>query len=200
MQREPPCREAPNRGTSSDSPIATDPQDIAVGGAIILGLLLLLLLLRRKRRSAAPIPRAPSLRQPLPVSRRRTPAAKRQDRKHYWPSSASDPLPKPQVNDGEREVSSELRRRYRDWVLIDNVMLPSGQGNHPDRPYLGVSKCCVSVRDERYEWMGIWRSRRQAVDAIVCSGPLVSQGGDQVKTVQVLQPAVAKRRPCKIPC
>ena len=87
--------------TSSDSSIATDPQDVTVGGAIVLGLLLLVLLLRRKRRSATPIPRVPSSHRPLPA---------------------------PQVNDGERVVSSELRRRYRDWILIDNVMLPSGQG------------------------------------------------------------------------
>ncbi len=115
--------------TSSDSPIAHDSQDIAVGGAIALGLLLLLLLLRRKRRSATPIPRAPSIRQPKkPVSRRRTPAAKRQDSTAYWPSSAPDQQPKPKVNDGERLVSSKLRQRYRDWILIDNVMLPSGRG------------------------------------------------------------------------
>lgn len=115
--------------TSSDFPIANDPPDMAVGGAIVLGLLLLLLLRRRKRRNTTPIPRAPSLRRPQQLmSRRGTPAAKRQDRTNYWPSSASDPVPKPQVNDGERVVSSELRRRYRDWILIDNVMLPSGQG------------------------------------------------------------------------
>lgn len=115
--------------TTSDSPIANDSQDLAVGGTIALGLLLLLLLLRRKRRSATPIPRAPSIRRPKkPVSRRRTPAAKRQDGTSCWPSSVSDPLPKPQVNGGERLVSSELRQRYRDWILIDNVMLPSGRG------------------------------------------------------------------------
>ena len=109
--------------TSSDSPIATDPQDMAVVGAIALGLLILLLLLRRKRRSATPILRVPSRRQPRqPVSRRGTPAAKRQDKTSFRL------LPKLQVNDGERVVSSELKRRYRDWILIDNVMLPSGQG------------------------------------------------------------------------
>ncbi|MDE0112288.1 MAG: NERD domain-containing protein [Albidovulum sp.] len=114
---------------SSDSLIANDSQDIAVGGTIALGLLLLLLLLRRKRRGATPIPRAPSLRQPQqPVSRRGTPVAKGQDSTFDWPTSASDPLPKPQVNDGERLVRGELRRRYHDWILIDNVMVPSGQG------------------------------------------------------------------------
>ena len=181
--------------TSSDSPIAINPQDIAVGGAIVLGLLLLLLLFRRKRRNATSISRVPSRRQPQPVSPRETPVAKGPDttpedprpwsaaesptksqfnndgrlvraesRYHYRgeasvsrapppsqpqpasvqappvakgqdntlgdirPSSVADPLSKPQVNDGERLVSSKLRRRYRNWILIDNVMLPLGQG------------------------------------------------------------------------
>ena len=116
--------------TSSDSPIATDPQDIAVGGAIVFGLLILLLLFRRKRRNATSISHVPSHRQPQPVSPRETPVAKDPDTtpEDPRPSSVADPLPKPQVNDGERLVSSELRWRYRDWILIDNVMLPSGQG------------------------------------------------------------------------
>lgn len=32
------------------------------------------------------------------------------------------------INDGERLVGRELMRRYRDWILINDVMLPSGQG------------------------------------------------------------------------
>ena len=75
-----------------DSPAAgRSQQDIAVGGAIVLGLLLLLLLLRRRR-----------------LRRRR--------------------LRRPPVNAGERLVSSGLRQRYRDWILIDDIMLPSGPG------------------------------------------------------------------------
>ncbi len=147
--------------TSSDSAIARDPQDIAVGGAIVLGLLLLLLLFRRKRHNASSISRVPSRRQPQPVSPREPPVAKGPDTTpeapvsrapppsqpqpaslqappvakgqnntpgDIRPSSIADPLPKPPVNDGERLVSSKLRWRYREWILIDNVMLPSGQG------------------------------------------------------------------------
>ena len=116
--------------TTSDSLIANGFQDFVVGGAIVLGLLLLLLLLRRRRRDATPISRAPSPGQPQAVSLRGAPVAKGQDNtlRDPRPSSVADPLSKPQVNDGERLVSSELRRRYRDWILIDNVMLPSGQG------------------------------------------------------------------------
>ena len=116
--------------TTFDSLIADGSPDIVVGGAIVLGLLLLRLLLRRKRRDATPISRAPSPRQPQPVSRRGTPVAKDQDNtlRDPRPSFGAAPLPPPQVNDGERSVSSELRQRYRDWILIDNIMLPSGQG------------------------------------------------------------------------
>ena len=116
--------------TTSDSLIANGFQDIVVGGAIVLGFLLLLLLLRRKRRDATPISRAPSPRQAATRVAAGKPVAKGQDNtlRDSRPSLAVDPLSKPQVNDGERLVSSELRRRYRDWILIDNIMLPSGQG------------------------------------------------------------------------
>ena len=115
---------------NSDSAIANDSQDIVVGGAIVLGVLLLLLLFRRKRRNATSISRVPPRRQSQPVSPREAPVAKRQDNTlgDIRPSFVAEPLPKPQINDGERLVSSELGRRYRDWILIDNVMLPSGQG------------------------------------------------------------------------
>ncbi len=38
------------------------------------------------------------------------------------------PQPTPSVNDGERLVTSELMRHYSDWMLINDVMLPAGQG------------------------------------------------------------------------
>ena len=38
------------------------------------------------------------------------------------PSSA------PKANDGELLVRSELMRHYRDWMLLNDVLLPSGQG------------------------------------------------------------------------
>ena len=114
--------------TTFDSLIADGSPDIVVGAAIAIGLLLLLL--RRKGGNASAGSRAPSPRRPRPVSRPRAPVTKSQDHtpRDPRPSPASDPLPKPPVNDGERLVSSELRRRYRDWILIDNIMLPSGQG------------------------------------------------------------------------
>ena len=37
-------------------------------------------------------------------------------------------LPAPQINNGERFVCRKLKRRYGDWMLLNDVMLPSGQG------------------------------------------------------------------------
>ncbi len=34
----------------------------------------------------------------------------------------------PEINEGERRVSTALRRRHPEWLLLDNVMLPSGPG------------------------------------------------------------------------
>lgn len=81
--------------------IVNGPHEVAIGGAIALGLLLMFLLLHRTRRDPISILDIPSRL------------------KTQW---------KAQVNDGERTVSASLRRRYRDWILIDNVMLPSGHG------------------------------------------------------------------------
>ena len=41
---------------------------------------------------------------------------------------ATDILRTLQVIDGERLVSSELRRHYSDWILINDVLLPTGGG------------------------------------------------------------------------
>lgn len=116
--------------TKSDFQTENDSQGIVFGGAIVLGILFLLLLLRRTRREAPAISRAPSPRHPQAESFRETPVAEDQGNslQDPWPAPAADPPPVPQVNDGERLVSSELRRRYHDWILIDNIMLPSGQG------------------------------------------------------------------------
>ena len=86
--------------------------------------------LRGHYRNTTSTSQVPSPRQPQSASRHGVPVVKSQDStlRDPRPSSAADPLSKPQVNDGERLVSSELRRRYRDWTLIDNIMLPSGQG------------------------------------------------------------------------
>ena len=50
--------------------------------------------------------------------------------------------PAPQVNDGERRVRRELTRRYRDWMLLNDVLLPSGNGT-AQIDHILVSPNCV---------------------------------------------------------
>ena len=128
--------------------------DVWVGGALVLALLLLRF--RRKRRSATPISRAPSPYRPERRSARstsRAPSLSRpQRRSATLGSSAPSPLrarhrkatgqdgatqrasfdaealPTQQANDGERLVRSELARHYREWILINDVLLPTGSG------------------------------------------------------------------------
>ncbi len=94
--------------------------EIWVGGAIVLGLLLFLLC--RIRGAATPNSRTPSSQPP------KYPIARGQDGTIQGPTFVAKPMPAPLANDGERLVSSELMQHYRDWILIDDVLLPSGPG------------------------------------------------------------------------
>lgn len=80
---------------------------VGIGCAIFLALLLFLF--RRKRGAATPVSRAPSSHRPQSAP-------------------VAQPRPAPKANDGELFVGRELTRRYRDWILLNDVMLPSGQG------------------------------------------------------------------------
>ena len=91
-----------------------------IGCAIVLGLLLLLL--RRKRRAATRLSRASSPHQP------RHPIAGDHGDRIRRPKLLPEPAPTPQTNAGERLVGLELARHYRDWMLINDVLLPSGAG------------------------------------------------------------------------
>ena len=125
-----PVSESSKLRTKFDSLMADGSHDIVVGGAIILGIFLLLLLLRRKRREATSISHFSSHKQSQTVSFREALNAGVQTNTLHdsRPAPAADPPLRPQVNDGERLVSTELRQRYYDWILIDNKMLPSYQG------------------------------------------------------------------------
>ena len=117
--------DAPESSTSEGAVSEALPgPDVAVGvwvgGAIVLALLLLLF--RRKRGAATPVSRAP-FAPPAPVSHRYGP--RRHDPK---PAPVVQPSSAPKVNDGELLVRLELMRHYRDWVLLNDVLLPSGQG------------------------------------------------------------------------
>ena len=52
------------------------------------------------------------------------------------------PSSTPKANDGELLIRLELIRHYRDWILLNDVLLPSG-GYNADRPYSDVSGRCV---------------------------------------------------------
>ena len=52
------------------------------------------------------------------------------------------PAPAPQVNEGERLVRRELTRRYSDWMLLNDVLLPSGYGT-TQIDHILVSPGCV---------------------------------------------------------
>ena len=107
--------------TVSDPQLADDSRDILIGGAIVLGILLLFLLLRRKRSAVAPISHTPATYQP----QNRISTGQDSTLQRPTTSVITGPTPRPEVNDGERLVSSELMSHYPDWILIDDVMLPS---------------------------------------------------------------------------
>lgn len=100
--------------------VVTVSWEVWVGGAIVLGLLLLRL--RRKRRSARPTFRTPSPYRPQHGS------ATGQDSSIHRVSFDAEVLPAQQVNNGERLVGSELMRRYREWILLNDVLLPTSSG------------------------------------------------------------------------
>ncbi len=66
----------------------------------------------------------------------------RRKRDPALPASRTPSPRKPQVNDGERLVSSRLTKRYRDWPLVNNVMLPSGTGT-TQIDHILISPCAV---------------------------------------------------------
>ena len=85
-----------------------------LGGALVV--VALLLLFRRKRRT--------------PISTPDTRAASPTEALHRHGPKPTSVLqkPAPKANAGERRVQSVLTRRYRDWPLLNNVLLRSGGG------------------------------------------------------------------------
>ena len=91
-----------------------------MGGVITLALLLFLL---RGLRNASP-QAARARIAPRTVGSHRT-GPRRYEPK---PARVFRPRAAPKVNHGERRVRSALKRRYRDWMLLNDVLLPTGQG------------------------------------------------------------------------
>ena len=85
-----------------------------MGGALVLALLLFLF--RRKRRAPTS---APDTGVALPTG---------ESQRHDPRPAAVSGAPAPQANAGELRVRSELTRRYPDWPLLNDVLLPSGGG------------------------------------------------------------------------
>ena len=106
--------------TAPGPDVVTVSWDVWVGAAIVLGLLLLRL--RRKRRSAGPTFRTPSPYRPQHRN------ATGQDSSIHRVSVDAEVLPTQQVNNGERLVGSELMRHYREWTLLNDVLLPTSSG------------------------------------------------------------------------
>ena len=88
--------------------------DAWVGGALFVALLLFLF--RRKRRAPTS---APDTRVALPTGA---------SHGHGPSPAAVSRAPAPLANAGELRVRSVLTRRYPDWPLLNNVLLPSGGG------------------------------------------------------------------------
>ena len=123
-----PSRDAPDSFASESAAllpapvpnVVSDSWDICIGVAIFLGLLLLLL--RRRRRAATPVFRAPSPYKPRHgITRGRGTTDARS-------TVVAEPVPTPPVSAGERLVGSELIRHYPHWMLINDLLLPSGMG------------------------------------------------------------------------
>ena len=85
-----------------------------LGGALVVVALLLLFRPKRRAPTSAPNARAASPTEAL-------------DRHGSRPTAVLR-TPAPKENAGERRVQSVLTRRYRDWPLLNNVLLPYGGG------------------------------------------------------------------------
>jgi len=113
-------------------------------GAWLAGVLVvaaLLFLLRRKRRAttSSPDTGAPS---PKEAPHRPDPI-----------SNAALRTPAPPANAGERRVRSVLTKRYRDWPLLNNVLLPS-RGRTAEIDHILISPAGVFVIETKD--MGGW--------------------------------------------
>ena len=100
---------------------ASDPQPAFLNGwfGIVLLVALMAVLLRRRRRPATPSARSRiDPKGAIPDPTRRPPV--RAPLFRFFRS--------PTENKGERRVRSRLQRRYPDWTLLNDVLLPSGRG------------------------------------------------------------------------
>ena len=150
--------------SASHPDVAGDSWDVWIGVAIAL--VFVLFLLRRKRGTPTRVSRARSLHQPEGrISSSRDDAVRS-------PAPVPERPQEPTANDGERLVRSELRRNYRDWIQLDDVLLPTGRGT-TQIDHILVSPCGVFVIETKdmngwifgspgqKEWTQIYRTNRR---------------------------------------
>ena len=132
------------------------PESAWTEGAILFAVLAALFyLVRRKRRSYSVPAASPNYTSPPPPAQPLksesvsntsptiiVPSVHRSRSPIQVPKAKATFAPAPKVNDGERLVRKELTRRYRDWMLLNDVLLPT-VGGTAQIDHILVSPNCV---------------------------------------------------------
>ena len=152
--------------------------DAWVGGALFVALLLFLF--RRKRRAPTS---APDTQVAVPTGA---------SHGHGPRPAAVSRAPAPLANAGELRVRSVLTRRYPDWPLLNDVLLPSGGGT-AQIDHILVSPGGVFVIETKDMNGWIFASPgHQRWTQTFHGGPMVPYGGNQVEAVLFLQSTAAE--------
>lgn len=135
-------------GNSLPEPAWTD-------GAILFSVLVVLFFLLRRKRNSFSIPVvSPEFTPPPPAQPLKSesvsnssptiivPSVHRSRSPIQIPKAKATFAPAPKVNEGERLVRKELTRHYRDWMLLNDVLLPT-VGGTAQIDHILVSPSCV---------------------------------------------------------
>ncbi len=129
-----------------------------IEGTFFFGVFAVLLFLFRPKPKSRPYPaNAPRFKSPPPgtQSLQSQGVFRSSPTKTFPPVQPSDlPLhapkskvvhdaPAPEVNDGERRVRRELERRYGNWKLLNDVLLPAGNNGTAQIDHILISPECV---------------------------------------------------------
>ena len=102
--------------------------------------------------------------------------------------------PRRRQTPASERVQSVLTRRYRDWPLLNNVLLPVWRRDGTDRSHPHIARRRIRDRDQGHGRVDIRKPRAATVDANIQGGPLVPHDGHQVEAVSFLQSTAAERR------
>ena len=87
------------------------------------------------------------------------------------PNIVAGPVPTPRVNAGEHLVGLELMRHYRDWILINDVLLPSGMGTTQiDHVLVSPSAVFVIETKEMNRWIFAGPGRQRWTQSLAAGG------------------------------